>query len=120
MIRILCEDIGTQVLCKGKIKGVLRKLHFNEIVSIKGGRFTESVRGVKDLEVTVDYMSEEDYEKLQDVFLFSNTKLEIEDIDTGKIYVSYYIGGDTLTLEQHEDYINRNYYYKGGFSLLKR
>lgn len=120
MIRITDNRIGVQILFEGKIKEVSKKINFNELTSIRGGRFTESVRGVKDLEVTINYIAENDYNRLQDIFLLSNNSLEVENIDTGKIYVGYFIAGDTISLDEYEDYENKNYYYKGGLNLYKR
>lgn len=120
MIRISDNNIGVSVVFEGDIKEISRKINYNEIISIRGKRYTESSRGVTDLESTIDFLSESDYKKLQDIFLLSNISLEIEDLDTGKIYMGYYITGDTLSLDRYEDFMEKIYYYKGGLSLYKR
>lgn len=120
MIRISDSNIGVAITFEGNIKEIARKINYNEIVSIRGRRFSESSRGVTDLDAKIEFLSEDDYGKLQDIFLLSNKKLEIEDLDTGKIYMDYYISSNSLSLDRYEDFIEKIYYYKGGLTLFKR
>ncbi len=120
MIRVTDKNIGVSVNFEGSIKEIARKINHNEIISIRGRRFSESSRGVTDLETRIEFLSEDDYGRLQDIFLLSNEKLEIEDLDTGKIYIDYYISGDSLSLDRQEDFMEKIYYYKGGITLFKR
>lgn len=120
MINIYDEELGIAIDIEGVLKEVARKINNNEIISIRGSRFSEKSRSVIDLDLTIKYISEDKYKQLQDIFLYSNNKLYIENLDEGKAYKNYYIQGDTLSLDKYEDYENEKYYYKGGISLYKR
>lgn len=103
----------------GSIQKTPKKRNYNEITSLKGVVFQEFSRGVIDLTITIDYMSEEDYEKLELVFLNSVDKLVIEEYDTGKIYNNYMIQGDSLSLTSQENYSTGELYYKGNLVLYR-
>ena len=120
MINIYDEELGISINLEGNLKEIARKINNNEIISIRGSRFSEKSRSVIDLDLNIKYISEEKYKQLQDIFLYSNSELYIENLDEGRIYKNYYIQGDTLSLDKYEDYENEKYYYKGGISLFKR
>lgn len=120
MIRITDKNIGITISFEGELREKATRINHNEIISIRGRRFSESARSVIDLEAKIEFLSDDDYNKLQDIFLLSNKALEVEDLDTGKIYVNYYIIGDSLSLDRYEDFIEKIYYYKGGITLQKR
>lgn len=120
MINIYDSSLGVDCNLDGVIKEVGRKRNYNEITSIRGKVFTESSRPVKDIDLEVVYMDEDDYNKLMDIFLYSNKNLIISDIDSGKIYSNYFIKGDTFSLERKIDDGNKVYYYKGNISIWKR
>ena len=81
---------------------------------------SEKSRSVIDLDLTIKYISEDKYKQLQDIFLYSNNKLYIENLDEGKAYKNYYIQGDSMSLDEYEDIDNQVYYYKGTLILNKR
>lgn len=120
MIQIYDSTLGITLTFQGKIKEIAKKMNYNEVTSIYGRRFSESVRKVIDLETTIEFLDELSYKKLQDIFMFSNGELEIHNIDTGKMYRGYIIGGDSLSLDEFEDFDNKILYYKGGLLLNKR
>lgn len=120
MIYIYDEDLGTTVTLEGYLEETMRKRNFNEITTIRGGMISEHSRGVKDLTLNITYITESEYKKLQDIFLYSNERLYIEDEDRGVPYNNYFIQGETLSLTEYEDFENQIYYYKGGITLYKR
>lgn len=120
MIEIEDITLGIVVNLDGKIKETPRKVNYQEIVSIRGVRFTEQARGVIDLSLDITYIDEDNYKKLQDIFLYSNNSLSIENLDKGKMYKNYYIQGDSMSLDEYEDIDNQVYYYKGTLILNKR
>ena len=120
IINIYDEELGVSINIEGSLKEVARKINSNEIVSIRGTRFSEKSRSVIDLDLTIKYINENNYRQLQDIFLYSINKLYIENLDEGTVYKNYYIQGDTFSLDKYEDYENEEYYYKGSISLYKR
>lgn len=120
MIQIYDSSLGISITFLGKIKEISRKMNYNEVISIYGRRFSESVRNVTDLEIAIDFVSEGGYKKLQDIFMLSTGELEIQNIDSGKTYRGYIIGGDTFSLDEFENFEDKSLYYKGGLNLLRR
>lgn len=111
---------GINVYFKGKINRRPSKIGSVKIETNLGGRKTEHTRAVVDLSIRVDYMSMEDYDNLEKIFMVSNNSIDIQDTDKGRYYSKYYISDDTLEFEEYEDIENNTYYYIGGFQLSKR
>lgn len=120
MIKITDKKNGIVFSLKGKISRMPTKLGKSEIETTMGQRKSESIRGVVDLSIRVDNMSQDDYYNLEIVFLSSNNLLDIEDSDRGTYYSNYYLSDDTLGLEEKEDLENKTYFYVGGLKLSKR
>lgn len=120
MIEIYDESLGLSVVFQGKIKEIPKKRGYTEIESIRGQKFSEHLRGVINLSIEIIHMSLEDYEKLKQIFLSSNKTLTLDNLSKGNSYYGYYIIGDTLTLDEYEDFDNKTFYYKGELSLERR
>lgn len=120
MLVIYDAKLGVDCNLEGNLYEVGRKRNYNEITSIRGRIFTESSRPVKDLEIEVMYMSEDEYNKLMDMFLYSNDTLLISNTDDGKIYSNYFIKGDSFSLERKLNDKLKEYYYKGNITVWKR
>lgn len=111
---------GISIYFEGKISRKPTKLGVVETETNLGARKSEHTRAVIDLEIRVDYMSEENYDNLEKLFMVSNNKINLEDIDRGKYYSGYFIYGDSLEFSEQEDIENNAYYYTGGLQLKKR
>ena len=119
MIEVYDYNLDMRVQLKGKIKEVPKKLGYTDIVSIHGKRFSESVRVVIDLNIVIDYLDEDNYTALKDIFMYSHGTLEINDIVRGITYRGYSMTGDTFSLEDYEDFDKKKLYYKGTISLIR-
>lgn len=120
MIHIKDNKLNLDIYFDGSIKEISSKKGYTKITSTRGVDFTEHIRGVINLQITIDYLTKEDYEKLKLMFFNSSSGLLINEDTTSKTYSNYYIDGETLSLDSYEDYINKIYYYKGGISLNKQ
>lgn len=105
---------------EGIISEDLNKRGYNEVISTRGYKYQEQIRGVVNINIEILYMSSEDYKKLKIIFLNSTSDLYIEDDDTGTVYSKYCFKGDTLSLTKNENLEAREYYYKGNISFDKR
>ncbi|MGL6024874.1 MAG: hypothetical protein ACRC0F_09665 [Cetobacterium sp.] len=85
-----------------------------------GSEKTEFIRGVINISVRVEYITDTNYDKLITLFLIANNRVDIEDMDRGKYYSNYYITGESIQFEENEDMQNNAYYYVGGINLNKR
>lgn len=120
MIIINDTNSGLSCTCVGKLSRQPSKRGYSEIESIRGQVFTEKVRSVINLNLTIDEMSEEDYFTLEKMFISDNMSLDIEDVDRGVEYSNYFIKGDSIQLEENENYDTKEYYYAGSLVLAKR
>lgn len=120
MIIIYDNFLGINIKLEGSIQEIPKKMNYSEIITIRGSILSESSRSVINLNLTINFLNETGYKKLQDIFLYGNKKLLIEDLSTGKTYNNYFIQGDTLNLESLEDVDMKKFYYKGGINLNKR
>ena len=120
MIIVYDSMLGIEVELEGSVKETPKKINYSEITTIRGSVFSESSRGVINLSLTIDYITEEDYYRLTDIFLYGNNSLLIEDLDTGRTYKNYFIQGESLSLDRMVDYDSKTYYYKGGLNIFKR
>jgi hypothetical protein len=119
MIIMRNEENNYEVTFKGSISDVPTKLLQNEVETIYGERVIESSRFVLDLTVAIDHMSIAEYNRLVIMFGMSHI-VNVEDTDTGEYYTKYYIAGDTLSLEDKEDYKAKLKYKKGALSMKKK
>lgn len=119
MIHIYDEKIGAYIYFAGSITETPKRIGVNTIISTRGKRLQEYVRGVTDLSIEIYSMSEQDYNTLKGMFLNPNSTLYIEDIDTGKTYVDYLFSDESISLNRLEDYGKKQYYYKGNVNLMK-
>lgn len=118
MIKISSNNMS--IVFDGSIKRVPAKRGLSKTTTNVGLEKTEFVRGVVNLHITIDYMTEDDYEKLITVFISSNNKIDIEDMNRGRYFSNYYIDGETLEFDEKEDIEYNTYYYIGGMQLNKR
>ncbi|MGL4425061.1 MAG: hypothetical protein ACRCZ1_08430 [Cetobacterium sp.] len=118
MIKLMAK--GITVMFDGKISTAPTLRGLVSTTTVLGAEKTESVRGVVNVAINIQYISELDYENLTTVFLTSNNKLDIEDTDRGKYYSNYYITGESMQFEEKEDVKDNTYYYVGGINLNKR
>lgn len=118
MIRITSN--GISVLFEGTIKRIPTKRGLVKTITNIGMDKTEFVRGVVNIVITIDYMTEDDYDRLSTIFITANNKIDIEDMDRGRYFSNYYIEGETLDLDEKEDVESNTYYYIGGIQLNKR
>lgn len=116
---ILKSNNGLSVSLKGRIGRNPTKRGNNIIETNLGLEKTESTRSVINLQLTIQYITEEEYYKLETMFLTSES-VDIEDTNKGVYYSRYYIAGDTMSLEEKEDAEDKAYYYVGGIQLNKR
>ena len=119
MIEIYDYNLDIRVILKGKIKEIPKKLGYTDIVSIHGKRFSETVRAVIDLNIVIDYLDENNYIVLKDIFMYSHSALEITDTIRGVSYRGYSMAGDTFSLEDYEDFEKKQLYYKGTINLIR-
>lgn len=117
MISIYDNTLGISVILNGKLKEIPKKRGYNEIETIRGNKIKEYIKSVINLNLTIDYIDEENYEKLKQLFLFSTTNIKIVNDKNNKIYNNYMIIGDTLSLEEYENFIDSTLYYKGEIIL---
>lgn len=120
MIVITDTNSGITCMCAGSLSRQPSKRGHNEIESIRGQVFTEQVRSVINLTLTIKEMPEEMYFNLEKIFMSEDSNLEIEDVDRGIEYTNYYIKGDSLQLEEDENYETKEYFYTGSVVLAKR
>lgn len=118
MITLKDLTTGNELTLGGSIKPIPRKVGFNKVETIYGERKLESIRLLIDLELTIDYLHENDYFNITAMFGQGNG-LDIEDGDIGDFYTGYAIDGEYLDLEKKLDIKRKNYYYKGTISLIK-
>ncbi|MGL6185540.1 MAG: hypothetical protein ACRC1T_09210 [Clostridium chrysemydis] len=118
MIKI--SSSGISVFFEGSIKRLPSKRGLSKTTTNVGLDKTEFVRGVVNLSITIDYMTEDDYDKLTTMFISSNNRIDIEDMNRGRYFSNYYIDGEMLELDEKEDIENNTYYYVGGIQLNKR
>lgn len=116
---ILKSNNGLTVNLKGRINRSPTKRGNSVIETNLGLEKTENIRGVINLQLTIQYITEEEYYKLETMFLTSQS-VDIEDSNKGVYYSKYYIAGDTMSLEEKEDVENKAYYYVGGIQFNKR
>lgn len=120
MIYIYDEKKNIYFSFDGKINENLNKRGYNEIMSIRGQYFQEYTRGVIDLSITIEYMSEESYDNFKKIFLTSTNNLYIENDSDGKVYNKYYIKGDSYSFDKKENASTNEFYYEGSITLNKR
>lgn len=120
MIYIYDKTNDIYISLEGNINEELNKRGYNEIMSTRGVCYQEHTRGVININIEINDLNIEDYNKLKLIFLNSKSDLYIENDDTGLVYSKYYIKGDTLSLTKNEDVENKRYYYKGNIILNKR
>lgn len=118
MIKLISK--GITVTFDGNIRLVPTKRGLVKTSTAVGLDKTEYVRGVVNLNITIKYMTEDDYNKMITMFISDNNSIDIEDTSRGRYYSRYYIDGETLELEEAEDIENNTYYYFGGVQLNKR
>lgn len=111
---------GIVVMFKGRLETIPTKRGLNVITTNIGAEKSESLRGVVNLSARIEYITEENYENLTTMFLTSNNKIDIEDMNRGRYFPNYYITGESIQLEEKEDIENNAYYYVGGIQLNKR
>lgn len=118
MIKISSNNMS--IAFEGSIKLIPTKRGLSKTTTNVGLEKTEFVRGVVNLRITIDYMTEDDYEKLITVFISSNNGVDIKDMNRGRYFSNYYIDGETIEFDEKEDVKNNTYYYIGGIQLNKR
>ncbi|MGL6167451.1 MAG: hypothetical protein ACRC0Y_04090 [Fusobacteriaceae bacterium] len=118
MIRMISNN-GVSLEFDGKISRLPSKRGLSVVETNLGVEKSESIRPVVNLEISVLYISEEDYYKLESIF-FTSTYVDIEDSSRGVYYSKYYISGDRIQLEEREDVVSNTYFYVGGIQLNKR
>lgn len=116
MIKLETTSLGCEL--KGQIKTTATKRGYNSVQTIYGQEKQEYTRGVINISLTVDYISDDNYEKLLDIFLSGN-ETSISDVVQGGEYVDYIISGETLNLVKNVDFEKRKYYYSGTIELHK-
>lgn len=105
---------------EGKIKRLPSLRGYNVIETVNGKMKSEKTRGVVNLNINIMYINEDEYNKLETLFLTRNNKIDIEDVEKGIYYTNYYIDSDMLDLEEKEDMSTYGYYYVGNLKFSKR
>lgn len=116
MIKLETTSLGCEL--KGVITTTVTKRGYNSVETIYGQEKQEYTRGVINITLTVNYMSDDNYEKLFDIFLSGN-EISISDVTQGGEYIDYIISGETLNLVKNVDFEKRQYYYSGSIELHK-
>lgn len=119
---IIISDKLTGLSCQleGKFKRTPTKRGYSEKMSNEGEMLGESIRAVIDLSLTIEKISQTDYDNLEKIFLTGNSRLDITDDSRAVEYNNYYIQGESFSLEEKEDYDTKTYYYTGGLIIKKR
>lgn len=105
---------------EGNIVETPTKIGYKEETTIHGEIRGEFIRCVLNLNLTIKYISSENYEKLKDIFFYENNRIELTDTKKGKIYGNMYISGESLSLEEHVDKLHNIYYYSGNIIINSR
>ena len=105
---------------EGKIKQTPTKRGHVSSTSIYGEELSEYTRGVINLSITIEYISESEYQNLIDLFFDYNDSIDVEDKSRGNLFKNYYITGDSISLTEAEDLINKVYYYTGSITMNRR
>lgn len=116
---IYIRNKGVVIELEGKIKRLPSLRGYNSIETVHGVLKTERTRGVVNISIDIMYINDEEYRKLETLFLTNNNKVDIEDVDKGVYYTNYFIQGDSLNLEEKEDLSVYGYYYTGNLQLNK-
>ncbi|MGL6101210.1 MAG: hypothetical protein ACRCZ9_11710 [Fusobacteriaceae bacterium] len=117
---VILRSQGIEVRIDGAITAIPTVRNQVTTTTVFGSEKTESVRGVINISVRVECITEDDYDKLITLFLVANNRVDVEDMDRGKFYSNYYITGESIQFEEKEDVKNNAYYYVGGMNLNKR
>ena len=116
---VLKSDTGLKVELKGRISRVPSKRGLVVTETSLGVEKSENTRSVVNISVNIQYITEDEYFKLETMFMTANS-IDIEDSNKGVYYSKYYIVGADIQLEEKEDVENNAYYYVGGIQLNKR
>lgn len=119
MIQLYNEYLNINIDMEGSITETPKRMNYSTITTNRGMVIQEYSRGVINITIDIKYMTSNNYEDLRTLFLYSDNKFIIEDLDNGSIYKGYGIEGETLSLTKEQDIVNGEYYYKGGLSLCK-
>jgi len=111
---------STNIIAKatGIAKVIPKKIHRIKTTSTNGIDNETSVRGKVNYNITITEMSQDNYDKMLDIFRLEND-FGFMDTERGFDGQSYYLDMDEFSLNEIENKDEKVFYYSGAFLITK-